>query len=124
MEREVSDRIVIRGLSVETRIGVTEKERSSPQDVLIDIELSVDLMCPGRSDDLVDTVDYDALVNEVAALVRSGERKLLERLADEIAELLSAKNGVAGVTVEVMKQHVPVKEEVSGISVRVERGTR
>lgn len=120
----MSDRIAIRGLSVETRIGATEKERSSPQDVLIDIELTVDLSGPGRSDDLNDTVDYDSLVNEVAALVRSGERNLLERLADEIAALLSAKTGVSGVTVEVMKQHVPVREEVSGISVRVERGTR
>ena len=120
----MTDRIAIRGLSVETRIGVTERERSSPQDVLIDIELLVDLSAPGLSDDLSDTIDYDALVNEVAALVRSGERNLLERLADEIAALLSAKNGVSGVTVEVMKQHVPVQEEVTGVSVRVERGTR
>ena len=120
----MSDRIVIHGLSIETRIGVTEKERTSPQDVLIDIELTVDLARPGRSDDLDDTIDYDALVTEVAALVRTGERKLLEKLAEEIAVLLSAKDGVSGVTVEVMKQHVPVQEEVAGISVRIERGTR
>lgn len=119
----MSDRIAIRGLVVDTRIGVTEKERSEPQDVVIDIELRSDLTTPGRSDDLADTIDYDALVNDVAALVRAGERSLLERLADEIATLLSAKNGVSGVTVEVMKQHVPVAEEVAGISVRVERGT-
>jgi len=122
MGQGVSDRMAIRGLVVGTRIGVTEKERSQPQDVVIDIELRTDLSRPARSDDLTDTIDYDALVNEIAALVRSGERNLLERLADEIASLLSAKNGVSGVTVEVMKLHVPVAEEVAGISVRVERG--
>ena len=119
----MTDRIHIRGLALETRIGVTEKERSRAQEVLIDIQLSTDLSRPGLSDDLGDTIDYDALVNEVAGLVRTGERNLLEKLAEEIASLLSAKTGVSGVTVEVMKQHVPVLEEVSGISVRVERGT-
>ena len=119
----MADRILIRGLALETRIGVTEKERSRPQEVLIHIELTTDLSRPGRSDDLDDTIDYDAVVNEVAGLVRTGERNLLEKLAEEIASLLSAKSGVSGVTVEVMKQHVPVLEEVSGISVRVERGT-
>jgi FolB domain-containing protein len=119
----MTDRILIRGLALETRIGVTERERSRPQEVLIDIELSADLSRPGRSDDLGDTIDYDALVNEVAELVRTGERNLLEKLAEEIASVLSAKEGVSGVTVQVMKQHVPVLEEVSGISVRVERGT-
>jgi FolB domain-containing protein len=120
----MTDRIAIRGLSIETRIGVTEKERSRPQDVQIDIELTADLSRPGLSDALGDTIDYDALVTEVAALVRAGERNLLEKLAEEIAALLSAKDGVSGVTVEVMKQHVPVLEEVAGISVRVERGSR
>ena len=119
----MTDRILIRGLALETRIGITEKERSRPQEVLIDIELRTDLSRPGRSDDLSDTTDYDALVNEIAGLVRTGERNLLEKLAAEIASLLSAKTGVSGVTVEVMKQHVPVLEEVAGISVRVERGT-
>lgn len=119
----MTDRIAIRGLVVTTRIGVTEEERAEPQDVVIDIELRTDLSRSGTTDDLSDTIDYDALVNEVSALVRDGERNLLEKLAEEIATLLSARNGVSGVTVEVMKQHVPVAEEVSGISVRVEKGT-
>lgn len=119
----MNDRITISGLSVETRIGVTDKERSRPQDVLIDIDIARDLSAAGSSDMLEDTIDYDGLVTEVAALVRASECNLLERLAVKIADQVAAKQGVSGVTVRVGKQHVPVDEEVSSISVSIERGS-
>lgn len=118
----MSGRITISGLCVETRIGVTEKERARPQEVVIDITVSKDLEAAGASDALADTIDYDGLVNEVSALVRASECNLLERLASLIVDQVSAKQGVAGVTVRVKKQHVPVDEEVSAISVTIERG--
>lgn len=120
----MSDRISIRALVVETRIGVTDKERSRPQDVSIDIDIDVDLSTAGASDDLGDTVDYDSLVAAVATLVRGNECALLERLATQICDLVAAKNHVHGVTVEVTKSDVPVNEEVSAISVRVARPGR
>ena len=119
----MSDRISISGLVVETRIGVTEKERSRPQDLLIDIEIERDLSAAGASDALVDTIDYDGLVDEVAALVRSTECNLLEALASRIADRVADKDGVTGVTVRVGKGHVPVDEEVSSISVSIGRGS-
>ena len=119
----MTDLISISNLSVETRIGVTEKERSRPQDVLIDIDVATDLSSAGSTDSLDDTIDYGGLVTEVAALVRGSECNLLERLASKIAEQVSAKQGVSGVTVRVGKQHVPVNEEVSSISVSIGRGS-
>lgn len=119
----MSDRITVSGLTVETRIGVTEKERSRPQDVVIDIDIERDLAAAGASDSLEDTIDYDGLVNEVAALARASECNLLETLASKIADRVADKDGVTGVTVKVGKGHVPVDEEVSSISVSVGRGS-
>ena len=118
----MTDRISIKGLVVETRIGVTEEERSQPQPLVIDLELAADLTAAAKSDDLAYTVDYDELTRNVAIFVRQSECRLLERLAAEICDVVSAFPGVLGVTVSVMKQHVPVDEEVSGISVRIARG--
>ena len=118
----MSDRISIEGLCVETRIGVTQKERSRPQDVLVDIEVAADLARSAATDALQDTIDYDSLVAEVAALIRASECNLLETLAANIAGLVSAKQGVFGVTVGVRKVEVPVNEDVSSIGVRIERG--
>lgn len=120
----MSDRISIRGLVVETRIGVTDKERSRPQDVSIDVHLDADLRAAGENDDLALTVDYDSLISSIARFVRANECLLLERLAAQICDLVAAENRVHGVTVEVTKVDVPVNEEVSAVSVRVARPGR
>lgn len=119
----MSDRITVTGLVVETRIGVTQRERSRPQDVVIDIDIATDLAEAASSDSLGDTIDYDSLVGEVATLVRANECNLLEHLASKIGDQVSAKPGVTGVTVRVGKHHVPVDEEVATISVSIERGS-
>lgn len=119
----MTDSIEISGLVVDTRLGVTAAERATPQDVVIDVSIRRDLSGAATTDDLESTVDYDALIGEIAALARAGERNLLERLASEICDLVSAKDGVSGVTVRVGKKVVPVAEQVSAVVVSIERGS-
>lgn len=118
----MNDRILITGLVVDARIGVTQEERAEPQPLVIDIELAVDLSTAGETDDLRDTIDYDDLTTSVANLVRQSECRLLERLASQIGDQVSALRGVRGVTVSVMKKQVPVEEEVGGIAISISRG--
>ena len=101
---------------------MTEEERARPQTVVIDVDVTTDLEKAGRSDDLSTTVDYGSLVDRIAAAVRSIEARLLEHLAEEIASLVGAYEGVRGVAVEVGKASPPVAEEVTRVSVRIERG--
>jgi FolB domain-containing protein len=118
----LNDMISIEGLRVPTLIGVTEEERSAPQDVEIDLSLHLDLSRAGISDDLVDTVDYDALVREVAELVRSSKASLMEHLAEDIATLISRNQLVERVTVTLRKPELSLPGlERGGVSVRIER---
>jgi dihydroneopterin aldolase len=117
----VSDRVLISGLRVKTHVGWTSEERAVPQFVLVDLDIETDLAAPSSSDDLGDTLDYAALISEVAEYVAAQDVRLLERLAGELAEMLSAKDGVKRVTVEVAKERVPVPEEVARVAVRVTR---
>ena len=117
----MTDLIRIRGLRAKTRIGVTEEERAVDQVVIVDLDIHADLLPSGRSDDLVDTVDYDSTITQVVALLRAGERKLLEHLAEEIGALITRHPAVKGVTVEVAKENLPVDEDVSTVVVRIER---
>ena len=115
------DSIVVRDLRVETHIGVTEEERATPQTVLIDLDIGVDLRPAGNSDDLTDTIDYSAVTGEVAALAAAESTQLLEHLAERIAEVLLSHSGVMTVTVDIAKESPPVAENVGRIAVRVER---
>ena len=117
----MSDHILISGLRVETRIGWTDEERNEPQAVLVDLDVEIDATASSASDDLADTVDYGSVISAVSRHVAAREERLLERLAAEVAEMVSAMNGVKRVSVEIAKKVVPVPEEVGRVAVRVER---
>lgn len=119
----MNDHILVSGLRVETRIGWTEEERAAAQAVLIDLDIETEAARSAASDDLADTIDYGAVIAEVAAYVAARETKLLERLAEGVAGVVSAKNGVKSVTVEIAKEVVPVPEEVARVAVRVKRSS-
>ena len=115
------DAITITGLRLETRIGVTEQERSHPQSVVMSLHIDADLARARATDELADTVDYHRVITEIAELVRSSNVRLLEHLGEKIAEHISEMDGVTGVTVEVAKEPPPVEEDVEAIGVRVEK---
>lgn len=118
------DHILIRDLRLQTRVGVEENERAHRQNVLVTMDIETDVTTAATSDDLADTVDYDRVVRDVAALVEGGERRLLEHLAEQVATVISRFNGVRGVTVEIAKEAPPVPQVVGQIAVRIHRRFR
>jgi 7,8-dihydroneopterin aldolase/epimerase/oxygenase len=116
----VTDAIVLRGLRVDARVGVTDDERARPQTVVVDVDIAADLSKAAASDDVGDTIDYGAAVSAIADAVRRSETRLLERLAADVASVLSRMDGVEAVTVEIRKASPPVSEDVEGIGVRIE----
>ena len=99
------DQIHIRDLNVRCVLGVYPEERRDKQDVTINLTLHADLRRAGESDDLRDTVDYKAGKKDVLALVESSSYFLVERLAERVAEVCLAHDGVRKVRVHVDKPH-------------------
>lgn len=116
--------IVVAGLEVDVRIGVTEAERTTPQTVVVDLTIDSDLTTAAMSDDLADTIDYDSLIEEIATLAEAKRFNLLEHLAGDIAERIASNDAVERVTVEVAKKEPPVRRSVEKIAVRVEQARR
>ena len=79
------DRIELRGLRALGTHGVLPEERERPQPFEVDVDLEVDLLLAGRSDDLADTVDYGTVAEAVVAAVAGPHLDLLEALAERIA---------------------------------------
>ena len=98
-----TDRILIQDLRLSCIIGVRERERTAPQEVVVNLVLCCDLREAGRSDRLEDTVDYSALTRRVEALVESSSFGLIEALAGAIAAACLEDPRVQGVTVRVDK---------------------
>ncbi len=117
----MADTIKIEGLWVETHVGATDGERAAVQPVLIDLAIEADLRAAGRSDNLTDTINYAEVTTMVAGVVAESNVKLLEHLAEQVAEAVLALEGVRAVSVEIAKETPPVVENVRNIAVRLER---
>jgi dihydroneopterin aldolase len=116
------DVIELRGLHVSGIVGVLAHERTQPQPLDIDLDITLDLARAGGSDDLADTVDYGALCAITEQIVGSTTFALLEALAERIAgTLLDTDARIDTVTVSVRKLRPPVAQQLVTSGVRITR---
>ena len=113
-----SDTLVIRKLVAQCRLGVFDWEQAKPQTVWIDLELAIDAAKAAATDEVRDAVDYARLVSEVKALVEGKPYRLMETLAEEVAEHALTSFAVPRVVVRVTKQALP---EIEAATVEVRR---
>lgn len=99
------DRIRIFDLLARCVLGINDDERRNRQDVVINLTIHADLHRAGKSDNILDTVDYRAIKKRVLAMVEASQYLLVEALAEAIAELCLEEPGVHQVDVSVEKPH-------------------
>ncbi|WP_290874303.1 dihydroneopterin aldolase [Aquabacterium sp.] len=90
-QRRHPDRIVIRRLPMEARIGVYDWEQTAPQPVLVDLEFTLPEGPAAQTDALADTIDYAAVVARLKALALEQPRQLVEAMAHGMADALIAE---------------------------------
>lgn len=98
-----SDEIRICDLRFRCVVGVNEEERHRKQEVIAQITLHTDLRAAGRTDAIEDTVDYKALKKEILALAESSRFRLIEALAQSVADVCLQHDRIARVAVVVEK---------------------
>jgi len=99
----MADEIRIQDLRLRCVVGVHPEERRDKQEVVIQIRMETDLEAASRSDDLAETVDYQAVKKRIVAAVEASSYYLIERLAGRIAQICLEEPRVRGVEVEVEK---------------------
>ena len=100
--------------------GVSDAERSRPQPFRVDVEVEADLEPAGRSDQLDETVDYRKL-RAIAKDVVTGEpARLIEALAQRIADRALGLPQVRTVMVRVAKRPASM-EPLDAAAVEIKR---
>ena len=97
------DKVFIEGLEADTVIGIHDWERRIRQKLRLDIELGFDNRVPAASDDVADTLDYDAISRRLTVFVRESEFGLVETLAERCAALLIEEFNVAWLRLKLTK---------------------
>jgi dihydroneopterin aldolase len=118
----MSDRIFIRGLALHAYHGVMPHEAKVGQTFTIDLELEIDLSTAARSDQVVDTVSYDKVV-DCASAAFSGQRfRLIEAAAGRVASaVLAAFPTVHSIRVTIHKPHAPIAATFDDVGITLVR---
>ena len=106
-------KISIQGLEVNVRIGVPDEERARPQRLLIDVEITPQRPFAEMKDEVDRTVDYHLVSTAIAQFAATHEFRLIETLADRLADLVMSEAEVKEVRVQVRKFVLPQTEWVA-----------
>jgi 7,8-dihydroneopterin aldolase/epimerase/oxygenase len=102
----VTDTVSIRDLHVMAVIGVHDWEREIEQTLIVSVDMvpeTADMRQAAASDDLADALDYSAVAETIAAVLREGEFRLIETAAERVAERLLADFGLSWLRLELRK---------------------
>ena len=97
------DKIFITDLLVRGIIGISDKERAQPQDILINVILFCDSSKAAISDNISECVNYRTVAKRILAHIEKTNRYTVEALAGDIAILCFEENGVEKVNIKVEK---------------------
>ena len=114
------DKTFIKDLLARGVIGVRDREREKPQDILINITAFSDTSRAGQTDKLADCIDYSALAKKVQAHAETSARFTVEALANDLAKLCLEENRIKKVIVRVEKPGAV--RFANSVGVEIERG--
>ncbi|MEF2521731.1 bifunctional dihydroneopterin aldolase/7,8-dihydroneopterin epimerase [Vibrio mimicus] len=113
------DKVFIEQLEVITTIGVYDWEQQIKQKLVLDLEMAHDNRYAGKSDDVADALDYAQVSQAVIEHIEQGRFLLVERVAEEVAELIMTRFSVPWIRIRLTKPGaVP---QAKGVGVIIER---
>ncbi len=110
-------KVFVRGLKVEAMIGAYEHEKLAPQPLSIDLEVEVIEPSSPAADRLEDVVCYNRLTEGIKAILAEGHIKLVETLAERIADLAMSHSMVLGVSVRIEKPNAIAAADAAGVEI-------
>lgn len=115
------DIVFIEQLTVITTIGVYDWEQTIDQKLIFDIEMAWDNRPAGASDDVKDCLSYADVSEAVISHVSGGRFALVERVAEEVAQLLLSRFNSPWVRLKVSKPGAVA--QAANVGVIIERGS-
>ena len=97
------DKVRIEAIETQAVIGVYEFEHDASQPLVLDLELTTDFTRVFATDDLQDTLDYDAITQCVKAFCEASRYQLIEALAGGIITQVIEHYPVDKVAVTIRK---------------------
>ena len=115
------DKIIILGSKYFCNIGVSAKERSTKQAIIVDLELFLDTKMAARTDDIKLALNYSEVYDSLKNFIENGEFNLIETVANKIANTVLEKFKVSKIIVKVQKPNALADMNVKNVAVEITR---
>jgi dihydroneopterin aldolase len=125
-ENATSSTLSVPVITLWPRLGLSDEERSSPQEISVAVEVTfADLPPACTSDQIEGTLCYHTLLNRFQAFIAERSFKLIEHLGSTLGyiveqEILARNLGKAKARVSIHKLKVPVDELPEGAKFAIE----
>jgi dihydroneopterin aldolase len=118
----IMDIVFIEDLQVDTTIGIYDWERGIKQTLAFDIEMATDISKAAESDDIEYALNYKAVSKRIIQFVEDSEYLLVERVAEEVANIIIKEFGVPWLKLTLRKPGAVRGSKAVGI--RIKRGVK
>ena len=116
------DIIFLRGLHIETIVGIFDWERVRRREVVLDLEMATDNRKAAASDSIEDALDYAAVSTRIVAFVEQSSFFLVETLAESICAIIRTEFGVPWVRLTLNKPGAV--QDGCAVGIIIERGEK
>jgi dihydroneopterin aldolase len=116
------DIIFLGALEATTIIGIYDWERETKQTIVLDIEMAFDIKKAAETDDIQYTLNYKMVSERVVSFVEQSEFYLVEKLIEEIANILLNEFNTPWVKIVLNKRGAISRARDVGII--IERGVK
>jgi dihydroneopterin aldolase len=113
--------IVVKGIQLSARCGVTETERQQPQPILVDLIFRCPNQPAFQSDRLSDTVDYGAITQRIRDIGEGQAFSLIETLAETICRTLFHEFPITRLKIWIRKIRPPLNKIKGSVGVQMIR---
>lgn len=110
-------KVFVHGLMLDAYIGAYESEQGVTQPIRIDIDMEVIEPANPVSDALEDIVCYDRMTDGVKAILAEGHIKLVETLAERVADLALSHPMVLSIMVRIIKPNAIKEAQAAGVEI-------
>jgi len=117
--RANQDSIELENIELDVIVGILDFERITPQPVIVDLKLYVDLDACGDSGDLDQSINYAAVLDQVKAVAEEGRWRLIETMALVLCRLFLSDpaSGESRATLERVDVRIRKPRILGGVAV-------
>lgn len=116
------DIIFINELRLSIKVGIYDWEKVAPQTVQLDLEIGLPSTRAAHTNAIDDTIDYARVVARIETLTHDTHFPLVEKLAEDIARIVTDEFKAPWVKVNVAK--LGALKNVKRLGVTIERGAK